>query len=354
MSGNMTQAMFDVVPGLSSAELSSEMAAMDYSNHAVTLVGFGTIGRSHFGALQALGIRRIRLCSHASAALQEVAKIPDVEVVSGGFEQLTCRPEPGELGIIATPTALLVAATERLVALGFRRLLIEKPVALRSEDIAQLAQRLERQQVEAFVGYNRVAYPSLHEIGARASQEGGLTSCTYTFTEMIKPDWTQRFTREDLARWGVANSLHLIGMAHALIGMPAKWSGFRTGAVSWHPSGAVFVGAGISDRQVPFTYHADWGSTGRWSMEVHTPLSSYRLCPLEKAFRRTSPTGNWEDIPVVSVAPEAKAGLVEQVAALLDARVRSLIPLVSLDVAARLTRYAEEIFGYSVEAGDQR
>jgi predicted dehydrogenase len=272
--------------------------------------------------------------------------VSGVETVADGFERLQHNPEPGELGIVATPTASLVAAAQRLASLGFHRLLIEKPVSLWSREIDCLSETLEQQGVETVCGYNRVAYPSFHEVRARAAREGGITSCTYTFTEMIKPDWPERFPPEELARWGIANSLHVISMAHGLIGMPAMWSGHRSGALPWHPTGTVFVGSGISDCDIPFAYHADWGSTGRWSVEVHTRFASYRLCPLERVYSKRSATGDWEEIPIVTFAPETKAGIVEQVAAMLSGEVLQLVPLVTIRQAGVLTKYAEELFGY--------
>jgi hypothetical protein len=272
--------------------------------------------------------------------------VAGVETVAGGFERLEWCPQPGELGIVATPTALLVAAAKCLGSLGFRRLLIEKPVSLWSSEIERLAETLENQGVQAVCGYNRVAYPSFHEVRARAAREGGITSCTYTFTEMIKPDWPQRFPPEELARWGIANSLHVMSMAHGLIGLPTTWNGHRSGALPWHQAGNVFVGSGISEDAVPFSYHADWGSTGRWSVEAHTHVASYRLCPLEKVFRKTSATSNWEEIPVTVLAPAVKAGIVEQVAAMMSEEIHRVVPLVSIRQAGILTRYAEELFGY--------
>jgi len=331
---------------LSSAELAAAIAAVDYSTCAATVVGYGTMGKQYVNALRVLGVRRVRVCSRSAGTLQELQGVTGVETVAGGFERLGWHALPGELGIIATPTASLVAATERLVSVGFQHLLIEKPVSLWSGEIERLADALESQGVEACCAYNRVAYPSCHEVRTRTAQEGGITSCSYTFTEMIKPDWPQRFPHEELARWGVANSLHVMSMAHGLIGLPARWQGHRSGSLRWHPSGAVFVGSGISERGIPFAYHADWGSTGRWSVEIHTPVSSYRLCPLEKVFRRTSATAEWEEIPVTAFAPQVKAGIPEQVAALLNEELRELVPLVSLRTAAALTKYGEAVCGY--------
>lgn len=332
---------------LSSAELAAKIAATDFSGCAVTVVGYGNMGRQYVKALQTLRVKRIRVCSCSPGPLEELRGVAGVETIAGGFERLEIHPQPGEFGIIATPTLLLVAPAERLASLGFQRLLIEKPVSLWASEIERLAQSLERQGVEAVCAYNRVAYPSFHEVRSRAYKEGGITSCTYTFTEMIKPDWPQRFPPEELARWGVANSLHVIGMAHGLIGLPAKWSGHRSGALSWHPAGSVFVGWGVSDRGIPFSYHADWDSTGRWSVEVHTRTSSYRLCPLESLFRKSAPMADWEPVPLATFAPEIKAGFLEQIATMLTEPAARVVLLPTLCEVARLTRYAEDVFGYA-------
>ena len=336
---------------MSSAELAAAIAAADFSGCAATVVGYGSMGKQYVEALRALGVRRLRVCSRSAGPLEELHGTADgLETVAGGVERLECQPQQNELGIVATPTALLVGAAERLTSLGFRRLLIEKPVSLWSHHIEQLADALEEQGVEAVCAYNRLAYPSFHEARARTLQEGGITSCSYTFTEMIKPDWPQRFPEEELARWGVANSLHVISMAHGFIGLPGAWTGYRSGALSWHPTGAVFVGSGTSDQGIPFAYHADWGSTGRWSVEVHTRRSSYRLCPLERVFRRSAATSDWEEVSVSTFAPRVKAGMTEQVAGMLHPDIRARLPFVSLRDAAALTSYGEELFGYDAVA----
>lgn len=330
----------------SSAELAAAIRDVDWSRSAATVIGFGAMGRQYVKALQALGVTRIRVCSRSPGPLEALRGVAGIELIAGGIERLACTPQPGELAIVATPIPPAVAAAERLASLGFRRLLLEKPVSLWSSEIARLAEALGQRGVEASCAYNRVAYPSLHEVRARAAQEGGITSCTYTFTEFIHRLDLKRYPQEELVRWGIANSLHVMSMAHGLIGWPARWAGHRSGRLPWHEVGNVFVGSGLSDRGVPFSYHADWGSTGRWSVEVHTAVSSYRLCPLEEVVRRTSATGAWEPVPVEVFAPEVKAGFVEQVAAMLNPAVRHIVPLVSLDQAVSLVSFGAEVFGY--------
>ena len=327
--------------------MAAAIGSADFSACSATIVGYGNMGKQYLKALRSLGVKEIRVCSHSKARTAELEGENDITVSVGGFERLECHPQPQEVGIIATPTPSLLAAARHLASLGFRRLLIEKPISLWSSKIDCLESELAQQGVEAVCAYNRVAYPSFHEVRSLTGQEGGITSCTYSFTEMVKPDWQHRFSPEELGRWGIANSLHVIGMAHGLIGLPKEWSAYRCGSLPWHPSGSSFVGAGRSELGIPFSFHADWGSTGRWSVEIHTLVSSYRLCPLEKLFRRASPAAEWQEVPIESFAPDAKAGFVEQLAAMLHRELQRHVPLVPLARAAALTRYAEDILGYS-------
>lgn len=331
----------------SSAELAAAIRACDFSPCAATVVGCGKMGAQFLKALQFLGVKRIRVCSLSEVSLDPLKGASDISIVPGGFRALRSVQFAEELAIVAIPIAELVPAAEHLAACGYRKMLIEKPVSLWADQIEALAGTLEQRGVDAACAYNRVAYPSFHEAKARARQEGGITSCTYTFTEFVHRLDPKRYTADEMVRWGIANSLHVMSMAHGLIGPPAVWSVHRSGsAVAWHPAGSVFVGSGLSDQRIPFAYHADWGSTGRWSVEIHTAQSSYRLCPLEQLFRRTSATGEWEEIPLVTLAPDIKVGFVEQVAGMLSPEVRQHVPLISLRETVRLTRYGEEVFGY--------
>lgn len=348
MSGDLTLAPSAEEQSVSSTRLANAIAAADFSGCSATVVGYGFTGKHYVKALQALGVGRIHVCSRSKGPLEELEGVLGVTTTAGGYRLLDTPSLSGELGIVATPTADLVEAAEYLAACGYRKILIEKPVSLWSTEIERLGSLLKVRRVEAACAYNRVAYPSFIEVRAQTCGDGGITSCVYTFTEMVKEDWPQRYSAEELARWGIANSLHPIGMAHGLIGLPATWNSYRSGALRWHPSGSVFVGSGISDRDIPFAYQADWGSKGRWSVEVQTRDASYRLCPLEKLYAKASAMDEWGEVPVATFAPEVKAGIAEQVAAMLCDDVRLLVPLMPLDQTARLTAFAEELFGYTV------
>lgn len=336
----------DIAPATSAGELKAAIAAEDFSDRAATVVGYGNMGRQFVKALRRLGVGVIRVVSRSERPLAELEGVAGVTTVAGGYRRVEKVAVSDELAIVATPTADLVAAALHLADCGYRRILVEKPVALGAARIDDVATVLEQQGVDAVSAYNRTVYPSFHETRARVEQEGGITSCTYTFTEFVDGIGPGRFPDEELARWGIANSLHVMSMAHGLIGPPARWTAHRSGSLAWHPTGAVFTGSGVSERGIAFAYHADWGSTGRWSIEVHTARSSYRLCPLETLKRHSAPTAEWEDVAVDVFAPEVKAGIVEEVAAMLSDEVRRRVHLVSLREAATLAHYGEDVFGY--------
>jgi hypothetical protein len=327
-------------------ELRNRIASADFSKCAVMVVGHGNMGRQFVLALQRLGVPKIRVCTLGEEGTADLHK-KGVGVFTGGYEQWTGEALPGEVAILALPIQKLVEGAKYFEQRGFRRMLIEKPVSLWASEIECLDAFLTSRNVDAVCGFNRVAYPAFAELRARAAEEGGISSCHYAFTEMVNRIKTQNFRSVELERWGIANSIHVMSMAHGLIGIPGKWRGTRSGnAVPWHTAGSVFIGSGITDQAVPFTYQADWGSTGRWWVELNTPVSGYRLCPLEELYRRTSPMGDWEQIPIDTFAPEVKTGFVEQVAALLDDGVREAVPSVSIRRAFELTRFTEQVMGY--------
>ena len=74
----------------------------------------------------------------------------------------------------------------------------------------------------------------------------------------------------------------MVDLAFNLGGIPKELSSFTAGSLDWHPSAAVFSGAGISENGAPFNYRANWESAGRWGVEVLTKEHKLILRPMEK------------------------------------------------------------------------
>jgi predicted dehydrogenase len=330
-----------------SARLARSLSEINLRDQTVTLIGYGAMGRYYFQALQALKAGVVRICTRTAERTQEVHRLSGVQTISGGYSAL---PEAGAhkeaLVIIATPIQEIAPALRHVLKLGYRRILCEKPVSLWSKEVEQLAEEAKRMNAQVYSAFNRRAYPAFIELSERIRQEGGVTSCTYEFTEILSHFNPEDYTLTEQQRWGIANSLHVISMAHGFIGLPQTWTGYRSGELPWH-SHSVYVGSGLTADQVPFNYHADWGSQGRWGVEISTAKAIYRLCPLETLQRKTNPLGDWEEVPVETFQRDLKAGIVEEIAAMVDNRIQQTVRLPDLQETAKLIHFAEDIFGYS-------
>lgn len=305
------------------------------------------MGRQFLKALQALGIRDITICTRSPESLRTIEGLDKITLLSGGYDAIVKTTHAKDLAIIATPIHTLMPAANHLAELGFKKLLIEKPVALCSQAMLNLSEKVDSLGVETFVGLNRACYPVLQDALYLSELDGGITSCFYTFDELISQDWFTYYSKETLNRWGIANSMHLISMVHRLIGMPSRINTHISGSLPWHPTGSVFAGDGVSEKNIPFTYHSDWNSAGRWEIQTHTSQAMYKLGPLENLFKRQFSDEPWKEIKTSPPNDDIKSGIVEQISAILNTDLTDIIRPISLSEATTLTKWAEKIFGYT-------
>lgn len=322
----------------------------DYSNHRVLVVGAGWMGGEFLKTLRALGVcNTVAITTIEETAVARRVEF-GIEVRLGPVEATLRENEAFDLVVIATPIDSLLSVCRHVLAFGYRNILLEKPGSLWSSELKSFAEEVEHYGARIRLAYNRNVYPNLILLEQLAGSEGGITSCRYTFTEWVhRIDFTKA-SADVYRRWGISNSLHPIGMAHRLIGMPVQLSAQRGGTLDWHPSGARFSGSGLTDRGVIFSYDADWESAGRWSVEVRTTESAYRMVPLETLEVCHRGSVQWN--PVTFEAPVAgvKAGVAEELAVMLDRSLEPIASLPTLGEGMRLARLAEEIFGYESSA----
>ncbi len=346
MSDNLDHFSHSVNPPISSEQLANQIASTDFSQSSATIIGYGLMGKEYLKSLQALKVGHIRVYTRNPLQLNRSDSLQNTEFIHGDLNALETDPSGTELGIIAIPIPVLSHMAIKLCDLGFNRLLIEKPVALSSDKIQKLSDTLDSRNVTAWAGYNRLSYPAFHELNYLVYREGGVTSCSYSITELVNNNWQSRFNREELERWGISNTLHVISMAHGIIGLPQHWTSYKAGGLDWHSSGSIFVGSGASINSTPFSYHGDWGSKGRWEIKVYTKLASYKLCPLEELQHRQNALKDWKYKPIATYDSSIKPGVLEQTASAL--RSDSIIgnTLLSIKDTKLLTAFAENIFGY--------
>ena len=60
---------------------------------------------------------------------------------------------------------------------------------------------------------------------------------------------------------------------------------------------------------IPFSYHANWESAGRWNIEIMTKKGKYRLSPLEELHFCKLGEISWKKIPLYTPFPKSKTGM---------------------------------------------
>ncbi len=207
------------------------------------------------------------------------------DVFSGGLEkyleETTTIPE---YVIVAVDVSNLASLSIMLINRGARNLLIEKPAAKSLSEIDSMQKLVYKNNVNAFVAYNRRFYSSVLMAKEIIEKDGGISSFTFEFTEWSHIIEKLNKEKSEMERWFISNSSHVADLAFYLGGYPKELNSYSSGEgnLKWHPSASVFVGSGITNDNILFSYHADWESAGRWGIELLTKKNRLILRPLEK------------------------------------------------------------------------
>lgn len=247
------------------------------------VVGAGEMGRAHIAVLRHLGAGAL----HVFAASERNRRA--VEALSVGFSHGDMDAAVANFGpthsIVAGPVDTLASCTLRLLEMGINHLLVEKPAAITARETALLRRKVEQSGAIVRVGYNRQFYASVRKALAMIEESGeSIASLSFEFTEWS--DVVCAHTNQSVAtkaRWLTANSLHVVDLAFLLSGLPdrARSLFVARGALDWHPT-SIFAGAGVTTKDIPFSYTANWDGPGRWSVEWVTRSARYIFRPMEK------------------------------------------------------------------------
>lgn len=316
----------------------------NFKKNSVILIGTGLIAQQYALALNQMKINNVQVISDSKKNGDKFCKkFGFKKHFSGGYEKNLQNLDESDLVIVLLPIHLLYNATKKLLKNNFTNLLVEKPGSLYSSELLQLSKTITNQNVR--IGYNRLLYPSFLKLKSILSTKE-ISSCSFEFTEWVHKIMFNKYASNVYQRWGISNTLHLISMAFELIGMPKKIISQQHGELDWHKSGSSFVGSGISKSHIPFSYHADWKSAGRWNIEIMTKIGKYGFSPLEELHFCKLGETSWKKIPVYTPFTKSKAGIPEEIASMLsnDKNIREYLP--SLKKAASFNQVATKIFGY--------
>ena len=245
----------------------------------VLLVGAGNMGEEYGRVLNELKIQ-FDAVSRSKTRSDIFSKKFECRCFSIGLTNPDINFIEYSHAIVAAPVQELKFICQELISKGIKTILVEKPAGLNSDEIIELNSFSVKNQAEIFVAYNRRFYASVLAAERIIEDDGGVLSCNFEFTEwshIIEKLDTPDIVKEN---WFLANSSHVVDLVFHLIGNPTEIYCNTSGNTSWYEP-SIFVGSGISEKNVLFNYGSNWNSAGRWRVELLTPKRKLILCPLE-------------------------------------------------------------------------
>ena len=179
----------------------------------------------------------------------------------------------------------LFETTKKIIQLGIKKILLEKPGSLLISDLDKLIELKKSTNTHIYIALNRRFHASTIFI-KNLLKSTKVSSASFDFTEWKKGIYLNinKYNNLSLNKWLYCNSIHVIDLFFYLFGNYKEIKTTVTGVnkLKWHPSSSIFYGTGILENDTPFNYKSDWNGPGRWGIEFVTEEKKYILSPLEK------------------------------------------------------------------------
>lgn len=248
----------------------------------VLLIGTGNMAIDYYNVLKVLDIN-LTVVGRSEESCQSFFLKTGIQANSGGIKNFLSQNILNEdyYIIIAVGVMDLMNTLLQFSNINIKNILIEKPASLSPEELFLNEKILLTMNKNIFIGYNRRFYSSVNEAKRLIQDDSKLLSMTFEFTE-----WSDKISNTNKSifeknNWFFLNSTHVIDLAFHISGKPSNWSNYTAGDnLSWHKP-SIFVGSGITEDNVLFSYMSNWESAGRWGIELLTNCRRIYLRPLE-------------------------------------------------------------------------
>jgi predicted dehydrogenase len=247
----------------------------------IWVIGAGNMAQEYVKVLQVLNLNPT-IIGRGEESASKFEKATGLSVQRGGLESYlnNSRVIP-HAAILAVAVDELASTTTRLLQAGIKQILVEKPAGLNMAEISALNVYAKQMGANVYVGYNRRFYSSVQTARRLIQKDGGVQSFNFEFTEWPDKILNLNTSKDIKKKWVLANSSHVMDLAFHLGGKPEVLSSFHAGGLSWHPNSSIFTGAGCTNTGALFSYQANWGSPGRWGLEVCTANYRFVFRPIE-------------------------------------------------------------------------
>ena len=248
---------------------------------SIWLIGAGPHAREYAKVLALLNVD-FEVIGRGTASAKVFEQETGRSVRTGGLSQALKELQLPTQAIVAVSYEALATAAVQLLDVGVKRLLLEKPGGINLGELGEVAEAARLQQADVLIAYSRRFYASTRQARRLIAEDGGAVSCNFEFTEWAHTITPMPLPSEVKEAWMIANSSHVPDLAFHLCGFPKEWKGWHAGTLDWHSAASRFCGAGVTDKGVLFSYHADWDAPGRWALEVLTRKRRFTFKPMEQ------------------------------------------------------------------------
>ena len=263
----------------------------------IWLVGAGLMAREYVKVLEKLSSDFI-IVGRGKKSAEECKKITQKNIYLGGlYTFLATEPPIPSHAIVSVNVEDLYSCTAALIKYGVKNILVEKPGGLDQYEISHLKELADKYETSLLIAYNRRFFASVYKAREIIEEDGGIRSCFFEFTE--RSNVIEGLDKPDIVKqnWFIANSTHVVDLAFHLIGEPSEITTYSQGSLVWHHSADKFCGSGITNNSIMFSYFADWGAPGRWSIELLTAKNRLIFKPMEKL--KVMKTGTFSEEEIV-------------------------------------------------------
>lgn len=310
------------------------------------LIGAGPHAREYAKVLKKMGLE-FTVIGRGNASAQVFEAETGKAVYAGGLARALQQLGTPSQAIVAVSFESLSQVADDLIKAGTKRILLEKPGGLNLKQLGVVAESAKTHGADVLIAYSRRFYASTRKARELITEDGGPVSCNFEFTEWPHTITSMALPTEVKESWVIANSSHVVDLAFHLCGLPADWKSWHSGSLDWHSAAARFCGAGVTEKNVLFSYHADWEAPGRWALEVLTKRRRFIFKPMEQLQVTKLKSVNIEPIEIEDqIDKDFKPGLFAETMAFLNA---DDINFCSIAGQFRNVAIYSEIAGYKVK-----
>jgi predicted dehydrogenase len=242
----------------------------------------------------------VTICGRNEVKTKKIAKEYGFNFILGDFTSIELKNDYFSVCVNVSSVDSLFDTTKYAILHGIKNILIEKPGAIKAAELVELNKIATEYGAYCKVAYNRRYISSIRTLKSLTREFSEISSFEFDFSENESRVLSGVSKSNYLPIWGWLNSSHIIDLFFYCCGKPVEYTRIISGKSGWHESGSIFIGAGKSERGIPFSYHSTFKEPSRWRLTARCKDASYFLEPIEHLIVQKQGTFTKSNIDLVN------------------------------------------------------